>query len=68
MENYEDGNAGNLPFLLLSILLLNFSRFDTNRISCIDGKIRCYIYLAKSVFQCVFIYIYVKYNEDVIKD
>ena len=26
MENYEDGNAGNLPFLLLSILLLNFSR------------------------------------------
>lgn len=61
MENYEDGNAGNLPFLLLSILLLNFSRFDANRISSIDGneKIRCYIYLAKSVFQCVCKYIYV---------
>lgn len=65
MENYEDGNAGNLPFLLLSILLLNFSRFDANRISSIDGneKIRCYIYLA--ILQ---VYIYVKYNEDVIKD
>lgn len=67
MENYEDGNAGNLPFLLLSILLLNFSRLMRIVFLVSMGKLDA-IFIWQSLFSNVFLYIYVKYNEDVIKD